>query len=153
MARLTVPVQLRWADVDPNGHVNNVAYLMILEEVRIRALHPIIGTLADERGVLVREGGAPVVVARHEIEYLRQLAWSPEPIEVDLWIARIGGSSCEIHHELRSAAGEPCARVVTTLVYLDRATQVPRRLTEAERAAYAPLLDEPLTMRGAPARL
>lgn len=150
MPRLTVPVSLRWADLDPNGHVNNVAYLTILEDVRIRALHPILGTLADERGVLRRAGQAPVVVARHEIEYLRQLTWHPTPIRVDLWVSRLGGSSVEVCHVIRSPAGEQevqYARIVTVLVYLDAESQTPRRLTEAEREAFAPIMDQPLEMR------
>ncbi|WP_062520832.1 acyl-CoA thioesterase [Demequina silvatica] len=157
MPRLTVPVELRWADVDSNGHVNNVAYLTLLEEVRIRALHPLIrgsaSASAGAGGVVTRGGRAPVVVARHEVEYLRQLTWSPEPVEVDIWAARLGGASCEIHHVLRASTGEECVRVITTLVYLDPGTQRPRPLTDAERAAYAGLLDEPLVMRGSPARV
>ncbi|WP_062289686.1 acyl-CoA thioesterase [Demequina phytophila] len=157
MPRLTVPVELRWADIDSNGHVNNVAYLTLLEEVRIRALHPLIrgalGSGTDAGGVVTRGGRAPVVVARHEVEYVRQLTWSPAPVVVDIWAARLGRASCEIHHVLRATTGEEYARVVTTLVYLDPETQRPRSLTDAERAAYAGLLDEPLVMRGAPARV
>ncbi|MCV2396220.1 acyl-CoA thioesterase [Actinotalea sp. M2MS4P-6] len=152
MARLTIPVSLRWSDLDPNGHVNNVAYLTILEDVRIRGLHPIIGTLADERGALRSAGRPPVVVARHEIEYLRQMPWSPRPVQVDLWVSRLGTSSIDVCHQLRSPAGEDevvYARVVSTLVYLDPATQRPRRLTAAERDAFAAVLDEPVAMRHA----
>lgn len=150
MPRLTVPVGLRWSDLDANGHVNNVAYLTMLEDVRIRALHPILGSLADERGVLRRAGQAPVVVARHEIEYLRQLTWHPRPVRIDLWVSRLGGSSIEVCHVIRSPEGEPeveYARIVSVLVYLDVDSQQPRRLTESERDAFAPIMDQPLALR------
>ncbi|HEY0189416.1 MAG TPA: acyl-CoA thioesterase [Cellulomonas sp.] len=42
MARLRVPVQLRWSDMDAYAHVNNVEMLRLLEEARIEAFwaHP-----------------------------------------------------------------------------------------------------------------
>ncbi|WP_062385672.1 acyl-CoA thioesterase [Demequina iriomotensis] len=152
MPRLTVPVDLRFSDLDLNGHVNNVAFLTILEEVRIRALHPLIRAVADTSGALRRTGSPGVVVARHEVEYLAQMPWSPEPILVDLWVPRVGGSSCEVHHVLRSGTpGEDLAfaQASTVLVYLDPATQRSRRLTDAERAAFTPVHDAPLRFRHA----
>ena len=35
--RLSMPVALRWADLDAYGHVNNVEVLRLLEEARIAA--------------------------------------------------------------------------------------------------------------------
>ena len=39
MARIEVPVQLRWSDMDAYAHVNNVEMLRLLEEARV-ALSP-----------------------------------------------------------------------------------------------------------------
>ncbi|HWL60323.1 MAG TPA: acyl-CoA thioesterase, partial [Microbacteriaceae bacterium] len=36
--RLTVPIQLRWGDLDAQAHVNNVTMLKLLEEARVRVL-------------------------------------------------------------------------------------------------------------------
>ena len=41
--KVTVPVQVRWADLDAYGHVNNAAAFTLLEEARIDY------TLADGR--------------------------------------------------------------------------------------------------------
>ncbi|MDN4472629.1 acyl-CoA thioesterase [Demequina zhanjiangensis] len=150
MPRLTFPVHLRWADLDPNGHVNNVAYLTILEDVRIRGLHPILGTLADERGALRSAGRPPVVVARHEIDYVQQMPWSPHPVLVDLWVSRIGGSSIDICHVMRTEHGGQdtvYARVVSVLVYLDPDTQRPRPLSDHEREMLEAITDAPLPQR------
>ncbi|WP_062464034.1 acyl-CoA thioesterase [Demequina soli] len=150
---MTVSVELRWADVDLNGHVNNVAYLVLLEEVRIRALHPVIRAASGVPGPLAATGRATVVVGRHEIEYLRQLTWWPAPVRVELWVARIGTASVDVHHAILPPAGageEPYAHAATTLVYLDPATQRSRPLTGAERQAFEPLLDAPLAFRRAP---
>lgn len=35
MPRITVPVQMRWSDIDGYGHVNNAAMLTLLEEARV----------------------------------------------------------------------------------------------------------------------
>lgn len=35
MARITVPVRMRWSDIDGYGHVNNAALFTLLEEARI----------------------------------------------------------------------------------------------------------------------
>lgn len=46
MARLEVPVQLRWSDMDAYAHVNNVEMLRLLEEARIEVFwqHPRVPT-------------------------------------------------------------------------------------------------------------
>jgi acyl-CoA thioester hydrolase len=38
-------------------------------------------------------------------------------------------------------------RATTTIVLVDAATERPRRMTEAERAAWEPYLEEPLAFR------
>ena len=37
MARLHIPIPLRWGDLDAYGHINNVEMLRLLEEARIQA--------------------------------------------------------------------------------------------------------------------
>lgn len=146
MPRITVPVEVRWSDLDANGHVNNVAYLTLFEEVRIRHLH-VFRSPADRA-----RGRASAVVARHEVEYLEPMPWSERPVRVDLWVSRIGTSSIEVCHRIFSPDGAPepttYARSVSVIVYLDPASQQPRELREEERAAFAALADEPLEMRG-----
>lgn len=151
MARLTIPIHLRRDDLDPNGHVNNAAFLTLLEEVRVRALHPVIAAaIADVRERATLPDGKPrTVVARHEIEYLQQLGWTVDPIRVEIWIARIGGSSFELCYLVKGAAGDDTvfARAASVVVYLDAATQRPRRLNQAEREAFESLTDEPIRFR------
>ena len=70
MARLAVPVQLRWGDVDAYQHVNNAAMLQLLEEARIEAFwrHPD-DTRAGAWPTAVLDGGPgaelATLVARH----------------------------------------------------------------------------------------
>ncbi|MGO2741761.1 MAG: hypothetical protein ACTIAP_12255 [Cellulosimicrobium funkei] len=46
-----------------------------------------------------------------------------------------------------TSGGAPYAKAATTIVVVDAATGSPRRISEAERAAWEPFVEEPLTFR------
>lgn len=151
MPRVHVPVQLRWADLDAYGHVNNANLLRLLEEARIlvfwaRPDDPD----APATAVIPNGDGADTMtfVARQEIEYLAPIPYLRDPIDIQLWVGKLGGASFEICYEVWSPVGatEPVlyARASTTGVVVDAATQRPRKMTDAERAAWGTILDEPI---------
>ncbi|WP_062076629.1 acyl-CoA thioesterase [Demequina globuliformis] len=158
MSRIHVPVTLRWSDIDAYGHVNNAEMLRLLEEARIRAFW------ADEAGgegshdghataVIAGGPGAETItlIAGQQIEYLAPAPYVRKPLDVQLWIGRLGGASIEICYEVRSPrdAGDQVvyAKAATTLVLVDAASQRPRRLTEREREAWAGFVDAPVEFR------
>ncbi|MFD9088358.1 acyl-CoA thioesterase, partial [Streptomyces prasinus] len=69
---------LRWADMDAYGHVNNVVFLRYLEEARIDFL------FRPDKDF--QQGS---VVARHEIDYKRQLVHRHAPVDIELWVTQI----------------------------------------------------------------
>ena len=151
--KLHVPIGLRWSDLDAYGHVNNAAMLRLLEEARIQAFwvnddaeEAVGGTTA----VLDGRPGADTLtlIARQEIEYLAQIPYLRQPLDVQLWLGRLGGASLEVCYEVRSPLGmEPetlFSRASTTIVLVDAATQRPRRINDHERAAWTPYVDEPV---------
>jgi acyl-CoA thioester hydrolase len=162
MTRLNVPVRLRWSDLDAYGHVNNAQMLQLLEEARIEAFwsHPG-GTDAVGRPTAVIDAGpgalTTTLVARQEIEYLRPLDYRRAPVVVQLWLGHLGGASIDVCYEVHDDApgadgsggmqASPYARASTTVVLADTATARPRRLTDAERAAWSPFLEEPIVLR------
>jgi len=157
--RLNVPIRLRWSDLDAYGHVNNAEMLRLLEEARILAFWT-----PDEQGAEVDAGeafGASTAVldsrpgadtlsllARQEIEYLVPIPYQRQPLNVQLWVARLGGASMELCYEVWSPAGvEPSvqyARAATTLVLVDRESGRPRRINEREREAWSPYEEPPI---------
>lgn len=174
MTRLRVPVQLRWSDMDAYGHVNNVEMLRLLEEARIEAFwahpapaeplgdaaptspatSPAPSPVAETWPTAVLDAGpgaqTATLVARQEIEYLRPLGYRRTPVVVDMWIGHLGGASIDVCYEVQDeghATGDPYARAVTTLVLVDAASGSPRRIGEAERAAWLPYVEDPPTFR------
>ena len=109
MARVRFSVPQRFSDLDLLGHVNNVAFLVYVQEARLKLLSRLLGDR------LFRMNH---VVVRNEIDYLRELSLGPEPLAIDAWIDRIGASSYTIACEILDPSGEVAARAKTVLVRL-----------------------------------
>ena len=154
MARLHIPTVLRWGDLDAYGHVNNVEILRLLEEARVEALW-----MPDDESersdspasaVLdARLGSSTLsIIARTEIEYLSTIEYRRSPLDIQLWIGRLGGADIDVCYEIWSPVGvEPAelySRATTRVVLCDSQTLSPRRLTTRERAAWKLLVEEPL---------
>lgn len=158
MTRIHVPIPLRWSDFDAYAHVNNAEMLRILEEARIQAFWaPDEGAApgADTAILDARPGAAVIsLIARQEIEYVAPIPYMRAPIDVEMWIGRIGGASLEICYEIYSPEGVSprvlFTRAATTLVMVTTATGRPQRITEDLRAVWAPYVEAPVefTKRG-----
>ena len=147
--RIHVPIHLRWADLDAYNHVNNVEMMRLLEEARVRVFW-VPDSPDDEKlatAVLDASAGADTLtlIARHEIEYLRPLSYQRQPVDVQVWIGRIAAASAEVCYEVyeQGVAG-PCARSSSTMVFINAASQRPRRINEREREAWAPYIERPV---------
>jgi acyl-CoA thioester hydrolase len=154
--RLHVPTGLRWSDLDAYGHVNNASMLRLLEEARIQAFW-----VADDAESLVgattavldgRPGADTLtLIARQEIEYLAPIPYLRPPLDVQLWLGRLGGASLEVWYGGHSPRGSDpdvlFTKASTTIALVDAATGRPRRINAVERAAWEPYLDEPVDFR------
>lgn len=143
--KLTVPVALRWSDIDAYAHVNNAELLRILEEARISAFWASSDPARPKTAILDATPGAhtATLIARLEIEYLRPIPYQSEPLNIHMWISHLGGASLDLCYEVYDHANrEKFAHALTTIVMADATTQKPRRVTADERAAWAPLLGE-----------
>jgi len=167
--RLHVPIRLRWSDLDAYGHVNNAEMLRLLEEARIQAFwitdDAVDGALQQgdsgeavgaSTAVLDGRPGADTLtlIARQEIEYLAPIPYLRQPLDVQLWLGRLGGASLEVCYEVWSPETADArilySRAATTIVLVDAASERPRRINDREREAWTPYLDEPVefTKRG-----
>lgn len=107
--------------MDAYGHVNNVVFLRYLEEARIDFL------FRPEKDF--KQGS---VVARHEIDYKRQLVHRHTPVDIELWVTQIRAASFTIAYEVKDGA-DIYVRASTVIVPFDFETQRPRRITSEER--------------------
>jgi acyl-CoA thioester hydrolase len=120
----TALVPLRWGDMDSLGHVNNVIHLRLLEEARVQFL----ADLAP-----LGEHGYGALAARHEIDYLRPLHYSARPVQIRLWVERIGGASFTVASVVLAPEGEAVAAAKTVIVAIDPETGTPRALPQPLR--------------------
>jgi acyl-CoA thioester hydrolase len=132
-------VSLRWSDMDAYAHINNVQFLRLLEDARVIAFRDWFeGGGAGDRTTLLDEG---VLVSRHEIEYRRPLGFRHEPVEIQLWVSRLGGAGFDVAYIVTDPEGvgegeRPVYAVAETeLALYDFASASPRRIRPDERAS------------------
>ncbi|KPI28947.1 thioesterase superfamily protein [Actinobacteria bacterium OV320] len=116
--------------MDAYGHVNNAVFLRYLEEARIDFL------FRPEKNF--KQGS---VVARHEIDYKRQLVHRHSPVDIELWITQIRAASFTITYEVKDG-DQIYVTASTVIVPFDFEAQRPRRLTAEERDFLAEYRDD-----------
>ena len=112
---------LRFCDTDKLGHVNNAVYSVMYEAGRAEMLAQI--------GLLVPEDGHGVVIARLEVDFLREMNW-PGTVQIESALHRIGTKS--IHARQRLVVdGVVTSRATSVLAVIDTTT---RRAVELKPA-------------------
>jgi acyl-CoA thioester hydrolase len=153
MTRFHVPIRLRWNDLDAYGHVNNAAMLILLEEARIAVFWNLEGVDVEEASQRAALGNGPAgdtltLIARQEVEYLAPIPYLRDSLDVQMWLGRLGGASLQVCYEVWSPQGsDPAilfAKAASAVVLVDAVTLTPRRITDAERAAWSPYLEDPV---------
>lgn len=151
MTRLHVAVHLRWGDMDAFNHVNNATLVKLLEEARIRAFWkhedpakqaPTAVFAPDLR--VGEDGPYYTLIATQSIDYLAPIPYQQEPLDIQLWFTRFGGSSADISYEVWGGPGGETlfGRASTVIVLVSQETGRPVRLPAALREAWAPYLEE-----------
>jgi len=103
---------LRFADVDANGHVNNGAFLQLMENARVSYMRQIV------------RSGLPrfrVVVGRFEVDFRRQMFY-PGRATACARLIEVHERKCVIGHGLFDAEGDCTATLRATMVSLNEQT-------------------------------
>lgn len=152
---LSIDLGLRWGDMDAYGHINNVQFVRLLEEARVRLLgsptKSMAGGAEDDVAVqLFSKAGSDTssVVATQTVEYVAQLEYRTAPVTVFMSVSRMGGASFDLAYII----AEPDKSAVyvkaqTTVVFVNRSTGAPRRITPEEREILRGLLGGPVKFR------
>jgi acyl-CoA thioester hydrolase len=111
--KFTLPLEVRYADLDPQGHVNNSRYLTFLEQGRLAYLV----RLGLWDGQDFNQLG--LIVADIHIAYLAPiLLW--QKCHLDMRTARIGTKSLTYDYQIiDDASGDVLAKAETVMVAFD----------------------------------
>lgn len=107
-------IQIRFADIDAMGHVNNAVYLHYFEQGRIQFFNEEIGGEWDWK----KYG---IIVARNEIDYLKPVLINDE-VYITAKIGTIGNKSFQMHmriFKMLPEGEETCVSGIATLVCYD----------------------------------
>jgi acyl-CoA thioester hydrolase len=111
---------IRFADLDPQGHVNNAVFSTYFETGRVAMFRN------PDLGIGVLDG--TYVLVRAEIDFMRELRW-PGNVEVGTALAEFGRTSFKVAQVIFNDGA--CAGAGRfTMVLADKNTRRPRPLTE-----------------------
>lgn len=117
---------IRYADMDRQGHVNNAVFATFSEIGRVAFLYDPERPLAPP--------GASFVLAKVAIEFHEELRW-PGTVEIGTGVTRIGRSSVAFAQGLFHR-GRRVASVDGVVVLVDEATRRSTPLPDGTRAAF-----------------
>jgi acyl-CoA thioester hydrolase len=122
--------------IDFNRHVSNIVYIQWMEIGRLKLLEAI--GLPVERTAAA--GFLPILVET-QITYKRPL-FVGDTVEVELWVSELSGVYAWMEFSFRKVGGDVIAHGRQKGVFLTVKTNRPKRLSEEERAAFLPFLQE-----------
>jgi acyl-CoA thioester hydrolase len=107
-------LEIRFADIDVAGHVNNAIYLTYFEQGRMQYFKQVIGEEWDWK----KYG---IILARNEIDYLKPILLNDE-VYITASIGEVGNKSFKMHmHIFKKEENQTidCARGIVTVVCFD----------------------------------
>ena len=119
---------VRFADLDPNQHVNNAVYATYFETGRV--------TLMKDRSYGLMPDGVTWIMVRLDMHFRAELHW-PGQIELGLGVAKFGRTSVSFDQVVFSE-GKCIASARAITVLIDEVTRKPVPLTPELKAKFAP---------------
>jgi len=86
-------IQVRYADLDTFGHVNNTVYLSYFENARVHYFNQLLGLNWNWK----KDG---VLVAKNEVEYFKPILLTDEP-EIEIFLESIGTKSITLVYQVK----------------------------------------------------
>jgi len=127
-------VQVRFADLDVMGHVNNTVYFSYLEMTRVHYFKELLGQHWDweANGLLL---------ARNSMDYIKSITLYDEP-QIKMYTVAIGTKSFTLGYDI-CVHGEVFARAESVLVAYNRREQATIPIdTELRKALEEIMLDK-----------
>lgn len=130
---------MRWADMDAQGHVNNVVYADYLQEARVDMLR------VHARGPATGGLAEALVVVSNRLVYVEPLVFDGDPVSIECWVTEVRAATATLAYEVfrETPAGRTvyltASTVLTPYIFAD---ERPRRFTAEERSALTAYLED-----------
>ena len=94
----SLPIQIRWNDLDALGHVNNAVYVTYFEVAR--------GYFMLEAAPGWNWKKDMFLIASVKVDYRKELLLTSQDVRVYIKVANLGNKSFELHYAIASQKGE-----------------------------------------------
>lgn len=121
----SLPIQLRFNDVDAMGHVNNAVFMEFFDLGKARFF--------ADRGIHAEEGDFTVMVVHVEVDFRSQVHMN-DTIAVETELERIGNKSLHILQRAVKSDGTLCAECRTVMSGYCRSTRTSAPIPDEFRA-------------------
>ena len=102
-------IQVRYADVDSMGHVNNAVYLSYFENARLHYFKHMLGGNWNWK----RDG---IILLKNEVQYIKSVLLEDSP-EITISVQKIGSKSFVLGYELKVESVLYCIGSSTLVCY------------------------------------
>jgi len=102
-------IQVRFADIDIMGHVNNAVYLSYFENARMHYFKHLIGENWDWN----KDG---IILLKNEVQYIKPVLMNDSP-EIKITVEHIGNKSFILSYDLQVAGETKCIGSSTLVGY------------------------------------
>ncbi len=126
--KYTTPIDIRFADLDAYGHVNNALYLTYLEQARIRLFQEHFGAFLDS--------GLMFLVVRAECDYHLPIAMN-DPLRVTVMADQVRHTSFVFSYRLHDGGDRLYADAKTTMVCYDPKRRRPVAIPPEMKALFS----------------
>lgn len=125
-----VQIQIRFADIDSMGHVNNAVYLSYFEFMRVYFFNEILGENWDWES-------KGIILAHTELSFIKPIELNDEAF-IEMEIGNIGTKSFTFHYTIR-VDGEPTTKGSSTLVAFNTKLQESIAIPSEMKASFKDL--------------
>lgn len=125
-----VQIQIRFADIDSMGHVNNAVYLSYFEFTRVYYFNEILGKNWDWES-------KGIILAHTELSFIKPIELNDEAF-IEMEIGNIGTKSFTFHYTIR-VDGEPTTKGSSTLVAFNTKLQESIAIPSEMKASFKAL--------------
>jgi len=126
------PIEVRYGDLDPQGHVNNARYLTYFEQARVNYIRHL-GLWSEESFLDIG-----FILAEARLTFLTPVVFT-QPLRVGARVARLGNKSLTMEYQLEdSRDGKVCCTSSAVLVaynyHTSQTVPLPQNWREAIRS-------------------